>query len=553
MKQYNFLSTLLGLTLLWAGTGCSQEEEMSMISAVHSDFVITVAQEGMSGVYSRAVTDETYTTNFEEGDEIGLFAVKDGRIKDDFNNVKVSLNDGNWKIADKNLLYEEDKESGTVYFAYYPYNSELSITSVESPDFFKGLVSGWTIPADQSTEENFEAADLMTTLEGVSASQNEKGQYTIPLKLAHRMAMAVIELPSIHYNFKNEDVDLNTVPYITKAAGIKFYKGVIDDNNEIKPFLVDDDSYRLIIKPDEEPNVVGVANSQQYKLQTVVAAGKYKHFEVGGGRVEKEYLLEIGDYYCSDGSLIKPADLTDTNKEHVVGVVYYVGNPQPSALYEDIKNYKGDPVQTVTEHNDILLQSYPGCVHGLVCAITSGKMEVSRFCASSKYKYAEQISTFSLDKTHLFVSAGGSYAPEYLLGYNNTSILQQLAILDTGDPTGESASDDMFKVLNEYEAAYSVPQVTTGWYLPSYGEFKIMSENQQVLDVSLGQEGFEKLWSLPLYEPTDNKTAYAGYWTSVVRGNGTMLGALKDNGTIKAFQEKNTKDGRGYFRFALAF
>ena len=74
-----------------------------------------------------------------------------------------------------------------------------------------------------------------------------------------------------------------------------------------------------------------------------------------------------------------------------------------------------------------------------------------------------------------------------------------------------------------------------------------------VLDVSLGQEGFEKLWSLPLYEPTDNKTAYAGYWTSVVRANGTMLGALKDNGTIKAFQEKNTKDGRGYFRFALAF
>ena len=157
-------------------------------------------------------------------------------------------------------------------------------------------------------------------------------------------------------------------------------------------------------------------------------------------------------------------------------------------MYEDIKNYKGELAQTVTEHNDILLQSYPGCVHGLVCAITSGKTEVSRFCASSKYRYAEQISTFSLDKTHLFVSAGGSYAPEYLLGYNNTSILQQLAILDTGDPTGESASDDMFKVLNEYEAAYSVPQVTTGWYLPSYGEFKIMSENQQVLDVSLGQE-----------------------------------------------------------------
>ena len=35
MKQYNFLSTLLGLTLLWVGTGCSQEEEMSKIYDVH--------------------------------------------------------------------------------------------------------------------------------------------------------------------------------------------------------------------------------------------------------------------------------------------------------------------------------------------------------------------------------------------------------------------------------------------------------------------------------------------------------------------------------------
>jgi len=549
MKQYNFLSTLLGLTLLWVGTGCSQEEEMSMISAVHSDFVITVAQEGMSGVYSRAVTDETYTTNFEEGDEIGLFAVKDGRIKDDFNNVKVSLNDGNWKIADKNLLYEEDKESGTVYFAYYPYNSELSITSVESPDFFKGLVSGWTIPADQSTEENFEAADLMTTLEGVSASQNEKGQYTIPLKLAHRMAMAVIELPSIHYNFKNEDVDLNTVPYITKAAGIKFYKGVIDDNNEIKPFLVDDDSYRLIIKPDEEPNVVGVANSQQYKLQTVVAAGKYKHFEVGGGRVEKEYLLEIGDYYCSDGSLIKPADLTDTNRKNIIGVVYWVGNAQPSVLY----------AEEISEEIDVLKADFPNCVHGLVYTVdiaNESAKNVVRIFNTTKDLFPTYIELFGLSKL-FFWENGKSLAKSYghLVGYNNMKALMTINERtkkpgsSDGDLFDAKANTDMLDVYTPFINKVCAPSMTTGWYLPSLMEMKILFDNKMVINQSLLNISCPLLWA----NPFELEEGTYVWWTSTDRGSKAMFHADGSGSEFKVPDGGAEKKTKGYYRFSLAF
>lgn len=48
--------------------------------------------------------------------------------------------------------------------------------------------------------------------------------------------------------------------------------------------------------------------------------------------------LEVGDFLCKDGTTIdKDYDLVqldETVKASIIGVVYYVGNPQPSVLYE---------------------------------------------------------------------------------------------------------------------------------------------------------------------------------------------------------------------------
>ena len=75
--------------------------------------------------------------------------------------------------------------------------------------------------------------------------------------------------------------------------------------------------------------------------------------------MRKNIFLEIGDYYCSDGSLIKPADLTDTNRKNIIGVVYWVGNAQPSVLY----------AEEISEEIDVLKADFPNCVHGLVYTV----------------------------------------------------------------------------------------------------------------------------------------------------------------------------------------
>ena len=55
-----------------------------------------------------------------------------------------------------------------------------------------------------------------------------------------------------------------------------------------------------------------------------------------------DYTLNIGDYFCADGNLVSVND--GTVPDNAIGVVCYVGNPQPHVTHPD--NY--------TETNDAL-------------------------------------------------------------------------------------------------------------------------------------------------------------------------------------------------------
>ena len=300
----------------------------------------------------------------------------------------------------------------------------------------------------------------------------------------------------------------------------------------------------MIVKPATSRTIVGMQNDKQYTIPAVVTEGKYKRFLLGGGKSKVTHNLQVGDFYCSDGRIVAASEEAP---EDCIGVVYYVGNFRSSALYEDLTDNSGKVVATATEENDALLQNHPGCVHGLVCAVTSANATaVSRFCGSSKYDYPNKVKDFFLDAKYLYVGAGKTWVPEYLLGYNNTVILQELA-KDAAD-----SSDAMFSNRDKYEAAYPTPVVTTGWFCPSFGDFKVMFDNQSALAASLDKGGFEKLWSNPA-GTDETAVTYAGYWTSTVRAKGYMVGARNNNGTFAYYMEKDTKASSGYFRFALAF
>ena len=533
MIHYKFLSTalLLGTVMLWSS--CSDIEEDFSGTSGNREFIINVHDMGMENgesSISRAVTDMNYNTTFEIGDCIGLFAVKDNSILNEVNNLKVELTREGW-LPVTELQYDGTLKEAT-YYAYFPYREDLSINSVET-DFFASTVAGWNIGKDQSTRKNFADSDLMTS-SGSHIYKGDKGEFLIQFNMAHRMSLAVISLPGTEYKFTNPELQGTT--YAIKPSGnVAFYIEEIN-GEEIKPYRADDGSYRMLVKPVEKPNIVGVLGDNKYEVNSSIAAGKYKRFMVDGGNVVKDYELKVGDYFCADGNLVsrdcKPEEMPDD----CIGIVYYVGNPQPSVMYKDIEDLGAD------ETKDALKRDFPNCVHGLVYAVKRANPTVSRFTSSSKFDYTVAFNG-NAELSAAYLWGQESKAPTYncILGYNNTEVLRII----------ENAVD-MFTYLDSHVEAFPAPVVSSGWYLPSLEEMRTIFENNDIIDGSLAKMGGEALWITETGYDVAN-AAYLGYWTSTCRGKGSMYGSHNNNGIFAPRDGKSTKDGRGYFRFSLAF
>ena len=163
----------------------------------------------------------------------------------------------------------------------------------------------------------------------------------------------------------------------------------------------------MLVKPVEKPDIVGVLGDNKYEVNSSIAAGKYKRFMVDGGNVVKDYELKVGDYFCADGNLVsrdcKPEELPD----NCIGIVYYVGNPQPSVMYKDIEEVAEQPLTTKIKDGarDVLKRDYPNCVHGLVFALSSNLSLVSNV---SEYFFRKLsigiLSTLPLNEILLWLS-----------------------------------------------------------------------------------------------------------------------------------------------------
>lgn len=456
------------------------------------------------------------------------------------NNLKVELTREGW-LPITELQYDGTLKEAT-YYAYFPYREDLSINSVET-DFFASTVAGWNIGKDQSTRKNFADSDLMTS-SGSHIYKGDKGEFLIQLNMAHRMSLAVISLPGTEYKFTNPELQGTT--YAIKPSGnVAFYIEEIN-GEEIKPYRADDGSYRMLVKPVEKPNIVGVLGDNKYEVNSSIAAGKYKRFMVDGGNVVKDYELKVGDYFCADGNLVsrdcKPEEMPDD----CIGIVYYVGNPQPSVMYKDIEEVAEQPLTTKIKDGarDVLKRDYPNCVHGLVFALSSANATAAaRFGSSSSFAYYQTFVDKGLDATYLWWhndKPKDDFFCTSLLGYNNTEVLY---IINDMATTPLGGCQDMFNVqLIPYRTQVPTPDnLSTEWYLPSLGELRIISDNKEVINSSLERiAGAEQLWAVG-----------GKYWSSTYNANGYMwVGG--DNGSFTT-SGGHVKNGREYFRFSLAF
>lgn len=334
LKQILLITFGMAATLLVAG--CSREKFPDMPDDGGArPLRITVTDGGYAaddtGKNDTRVVEDGYTTVFTAGDACGLYMVRKGKVA--YDNVKLTATEGadgtlTWQPAEGETLtggYTDE-----TYFLYYPYQQDMagkiSASSTSSDTgFFKALISGWQPAADQSTYAKYTASDLMTA----KCSTTEKtadDKLLLTFSMTHRMALAVIDVPKTVYHFTN---DVSISDYV--VAPVDF------TGSEVKPWRCGaDGTYRCIVKPagNTATTITGrpypYEEKDEFAALANISAGNRKHYVVNEATVTtKEHLLQVGDYYLTDGHLLsKDKTLTDEEEKKVIGKVCCVGQVQ---------------------------------------------------------------------------------------------------------------------------------------------------------------------------------------------------------------------------------
>lgn len=540
MKQYKFIQKLLLAVLALGCVSCSQDEETQVNQ--QNLVVLNVTDTGLVSSESQTRTaDEGFVTTFTQGDQLGLFAVKDGVIMDEINNMQLTYNGSSW--SGKPILYDERLE-GVVFYAYYPYQADMTgKTDLQGEDdFFAPLVDSWNLTNAQSDQKEYAKQDLMTS--GKTELIGENGNYSLSFQLSHRMSLVVVKLPSTHYLFTDAEGTVlpEEIPYIAKPnpASISFEIG----KEKILPYYdAAKDEYRLLRKPSSAETITGYYNGKKCLLVTEgkMEQGKYKRFVVDGGHQEKKHHLQVGDFYYADGNIVS---VTDENPpvKGCIGVVYYVGNPQPSVLYNKMEN----PTDGYTADQDVLLREHANCTHGLVISLNTAKNTfgpknemriwfVKNFVGASKY--------IDLSGNFYDTSTGKTTSTtvkerDRILGYNNTRIIELYS---------ESQTEEFMalEVLKEHRNSVLAPNISSDWYLPSAQELVLLQNKENVLTKLIAPQ-IKKV-----YEESQMSIADT-YWSSTER-NASNMYYMKYSAEKASPQTGGVKSNTFEYRFTLVF
>lgn len=470
MKR-NLLHTIWVAAAVLLAASCEQEELPGVGADGTQTLAITVTDGGYAPTdrdggspadapQTRAV-ENGYITGFTAGDACGLYIVRGGELA--YVNVKLTAT----AATDGTLTWQPEAGvtltggfNGEAYYLYYPYRDDsymadkiMAASATDDAAFFATLVSTWQPQADQSKyAEGYTASDLMTA---TGTATKDGSTLKLSFSMAHRMALAVIELPRTKYVFTN-----------TGGSAIPDYTGLTAADftgSDAKPCRMTDGSYRYIVNPTATaPEITGnYANgSKEFIFTPSATIGSYKTYKIDGGStatVEQTYTLQVGDYFCSSGNAsgwyIIPKELAPTESDNCIGIVLKAGRDNEGS-WADNGTYTLKDGTT------------PMAVHGYVLAFRDAHVGCQ----------------------------WGSYGTEVgcdrnqTTGFNGYSSTQTIVAKAQGGNL-QDAFPAAYYATTGYEAQYPAPANTSGWFLPSGGQCQYWLNHRDVIFRSIQNAG----------------------------------------------------------------
>lgn len=483
-KQKSFLFILLLSVVTGIGlTACSGDDLDGSPGDDGQQYSISVTDGGytttLGGMHTKAA-EHGYQTVFTAGDKIGVFAVKNGEIITEVNNLCLSAIDNGGTLEWKDSGGKAPlKYTGATYYAYYPYQTtltgSLNPVATDAATFFDDVITNWTPDKDQGTYAKYTVQDLMVAKGTTSGN-------SITFAMAHQMTLAVIQSPKIKYSFSNSSptiADYTTVPICMEFDGYA-------------PYRMNDGSYRYLVRTGSTAKLTGgyTAPSGVSKgweiTPTIASAGNYKTYAIEGGLISVlGYNLQAGDFYMKDGSLVsKGTSLTDTQKANCIGLVFWVGHNA-----NDKSDYSATGIGTAQ-------------CRGYVVALNDAQS--NDYCMWGVYN----------QELGLYKDAGGNPINNPQFDWNGYSYTQSIITAAGGESnlngTTEGGYPATYYAVVSYRNAVPAPASSSGWFLPAIGQLKSVFDNRGLLDyLSAGGKYFavDDYWSSSEYNDSPNNLA----------------------------------------------
>lgn len=166
---------------------------------------------------TKVATNEAFESTFENGDEVGLFVVKEGETLiasgNYEDNRKLVYNGTEWKLEGEDIFYPTDGTNLSVY-AYYPYQDDTNPTDL-----------AFEAETDQSNAAGYSTSDFLL------AKAENQTEANINLSFAHTMALIHVEV-----------VRGKNLASITSAMEVNLH-------NNVTSFLADWSTGKVAVQP----------------------------------------------------------------------------------------------------------------------------------------------------------------------------------------------------------------------------------------------------------------------------------------------------------------